>query len=114
MIVAGMLVQAVGIGLFVAGTDYAAWILAAVLLGFGTALVYPTLIAAVSDVAHPSWRASAVGVYRLWRDMGYAIGGLLAGLLADSLGMPATITAVGILTFISGVIVAGVMQETKK
>lgn len=114
MIVAGMLVQAVGIGLFVVGTAYAAWVLAAVLLGFGTALVYPTLIAAVSDVAHPSWRASAVGVYRLWRDSGYAIGGLLSGLLADTLGMPFTITIVGMLTFISGIIVAGVMQETKK
>lgn len=114
MIVAGMLVQGVGIALFVVGTAYAAWVLAAVLLGIGTALVYPTLIAAVSDVVHPSWRASAVGVYRLWRDSGYAIGGLLSGLLVDTMGMPLTITAVGILTFISGVIVAGVMQETKK
>ena len=57
----------------------------AVLLGLGTALVYPTLLAAVSDVAHPDWRATAVGVYRLWRDSGYAVGALIAGLVADAL-----------------------------
>lgn len=114
MIASGMLVQALGIGLFAWGNGYGFWVLAAVLLGLGTALVYPTLLAAVSDVAHPSWRASAVGVYRLWRDSGYAIGGLLSGLLADSLGMPVTITAIGLLTLISGIIVAFTMEETKK
>jgi MFS family permease len=84
------------------------------LLGVGTALVYPTLLAAISDVAHPIWRASAVGVYRLWRDTGYAIGGLLSGLLADSLGIPVTIIAIGLLTLFSGIIVASAMQETLK
>ena len=74
MIAGGMWVQAVALGLFVIGSDLAAWLSAAVLLGLGTALVYPTLLAAVSDVAHPTWRASAVGVYRLWRDGGYAVG----------------------------------------
>ncbi|MFQ5794990.1 MAG: MFS transporter [Candidatus Bipolaricaulia bacterium] len=112
MIAAGMWVQAVGIGLFVVGQGFWTWIGAAVLLGLGTALVYPTLLAAVSDVAHPEWRASAVGVYRLWRDGGLAVGALTAGLLADALGIPAAIATVGALTLVSGVIVARTMYET--
>ncbi len=112
MIASGMWVQAAGIGLFVLGRSPEVWALAAVLLGLGTALVYPTLLAAVSDVAHPDWRASAVGVYRLWRDGGYAVGALLSGLLADALGIPAAIAAVGGVTFLSGAVVAGVMYET--
>ena len=83
-----------------------------VLLGVGTALVYPTLLAAVSDLSEPVWRASAVGVYRLWRDSGYAVGGLTAGLIADSLGVPSAIIAVAGLTFLSGILVARVMAET--
>ncbi len=82
------------------------------LLGFGTALVYPTLLAAISDVAHPEWRASAVGVYRLWRDGGYAIGALLAGVLADALGITWAMAAIAALTVVSGVIVLGRMYET--
>ena len=88
------------------------WLSGAVLLGLGTALVYPTLLAAVSDVAHPDWRASAVGVYRLWRDGGYAVGAILAGLLADAFSIPVAIAVIGGLTFLSGVIVASVMYET--
>jgi MFS family permease len=112
MIALGMVVQAAGIVLFVAGSGFARWAAAAVLLGLGTAMVYPTLLAAVGDVAHPSWRASAVGVYRLWRDGGYAVGALLAGSLADVLGVRWAIGAIGGLTFLSGVIVASVMSET--
>lgn len=112
LIATGMWVQAIGIGLFVVGQDFWVWLGGAVLLGLGTALVYPTLLAAISDVAHPQWRASAVGVYRLWRDGGYAVGALMAGLLADALGMPVAIAAIGALTFLSGIIVAGVMYET--
>jgi MFS family permease len=82
------------------------------LLGLGTALVYPTLLAAISDVAHPEWRASAVGVYRLWRDGGYAIGALLAGILADLLGVAWAVAAIGLLTFLSGVLVLVRMYET--
>jgi MFS family permease len=82
------------------------------LLGLGTALVYPTLLAAVSDVAHPDWRASAVGVYRLWRDGGYAIGALIAGVLADLLGVPWAIGGIAALTFASGVVVLTRMYET--
>ena len=114
MIAFGMVVQAVGIALFVAGRSFGPWAVAAILLGLGTAMVYPTLLAAVGDVAHPSWRASAVGVYRLWRDGGYAIGALLAGSLADALGVRWAIGAIGGLTFFSGVIVASVMYETRQ
>jgi MFS family permease len=114
MIALGMLVQAAGIALFVVGSGFAPWAVAAVLLGLGTAMVYPTLLAAVGDVAHPSWRASAVGVYRLWRDGGYAVGAVLAGTLADALGVRWAIGAIGCLTFLSGIIVATVMYETRQ
>ena len=114
MIALGMVVQAAGIALFVMAKSFAPWAAAAVLLGLGTAMVYPTLLAAVGDVAHPSWRASAVGVYRLWRDGGYAVGALLAGSLADALGVRWAIGAIGCLTFLSGVIVATVMYETRQ
>jgi MFS family permease len=86
-------------------------ILGAVLLGIGTAMVYPTLLAAIGDAAQPAWRASAVGVYRLWRDLGYAFGAILSGLLADALGMSAAIAAVAALTFVSGLVVAIRMRE---
>jgi MFS family permease len=112
MIVAGMWVQALGIWVIVAGKSMGGWLGGAVLLGLGTALVYPTLLATISDVAHPEWRASSVGVYRLWRDGGYAVGALMAGLLADTLGLAVAIAAIGGLTFVSGVVVAGVMVET--
>ena len=112
MIAAGMWVQAIGIALFVIASGFWLWLVGAVLLGLGTALVYPTLLAAVSDVAHPDWRASAVGVYRLWRDAGYAVGALAAGLLADAFGGATAIAAIGTLTFLSGVLVAAIMQET--
>ena len=112
LIVAGMWIQAVGILLVLLMTGFLPWAIAMVLLGLGTALVYPTLLAAVSDVAHPDWRASAVGVYRLWRDGGYALGALLAGVLADLLGVPWAIAAIALLTFASGVVVLIRMYET--
>ena len=85
----------------------------AVLLGVGTAMVYPTLLAAIGDVAHPSWRASAVGVYRLWRDLGYAVGALLAGATADLVGLRPAIGVVAAITFVSGVLVAIRLRETR-
>jgi MFS family permease len=112
LIAAGMWLQALGIWVLLAGQSFWPWVGGAALLGLGTAMVYPTLLAAVSDVAHPSWRASAVGVYRLWRDLGFAVGGLTAGLLADSFGIPTAIAAIGALTLVSGTIVALVMYET--
>ena len=112
MIASGMWVQGAGLLLFVIGPDLAAWLAAAAVLGLGTALVYPTLLAAVSDVAHPAWRASAVGVYRLWRDGGYAVGALAAGLFADTFDAAAAMGVASGLTLVSGAIVAGVMRET--
>lgn len=112
LIASGMVVQAGGIFLIMLTSGFWPWAGGAALLGLGTALVYPTLLAVVGDVAHPSWRASAVGVYRLWRDGGYAVGALLAGLLADTLGLSWAIGAVGGLTLLSGIIVALVMYET--
>ena len=112
LIVAGMWLQAIGIFLFVAGREMSAWMGAAVLLGLGTAMVYPTLLAAVSDVANPVWRGSAIGVYRLWRDSGFAIGGIMAGLLADAFNISVAIGVIGGLTFVSGLLVLVVMRET--
>ncbi len=112
LIVLGMWVQAGGLFLILLSHGFWLWLAGAILLGIGTALVYPTLLAAVSDVAHPSWRSSAVGVYRLWRDSGYAIGALLSGIIADLLGIPWAIGVVGGLTFFSGIVVATVMKET--
>ena len=112
LIASGMWVQAAGIALIVMSSQFAGFALGAVLLGAGTAMVYPTLLAAIADVAHPSWRASAVGVYRLWRDLGYAIGALLAGITADAFGIDAAIWLVAGITFASGLVVAVRMRET--
>ena len=112
LIVAGMGVQAVALGIVAVGTSFAVWALAAVLLGAGTAMVYPTLLAAIGDVAHPAWRARAVGVYRLWRDGGFAVGALLAGVLADAYSIPVAIWVVAALTAASGLVVATRMYET--
>ena len=112
LIAAGMWVQAVGIGVVIVSDSFAGFATGAALLGIGTAMVYPTLLAAIGDVAHPSWRASSVGVYRLWRDLGYAIGALLAGLTADALGLPAAMWMIAALTFGSGLVVALRMSET--
>jgi MFS family permease len=122
MIVIGMWMQAAGILLVAvtptlassrAGT-FSLWIIGSVLVGMGTALVYPTLLAAIGDVVHPAWRASAVGVYRLWRDLGYAVGAILSGAVADLFGLIWAIVVVAILTFVSGAIAALRMRETKR
>ena len=112
LIAGGMLLQGAALVAMVLVRGLGAWIVTGALLGLGTAMVYPTLLAAVGDVAHPSWRGSAVGVYRLWRDAGYAVGALLAGGLADAFGMKAAITVIGVLTAISGLQVALRMPET--
>jgi MFS family permease len=114
LIVAGMLVQGAALALFAAGRGPAPWVLAAIGLGAGTALVYPTLLAAIGDVAHPAWRASAVGVYRLWRDSGYAIGALIAGVTADLIGLRGAVAVVAGLTTASGVIAARLLSETHR
>ena len=112
LIATGMWVQAFGIAIVVVSGGFAGFVAGALLLGIGTAMVYPTLLAAIGDVAHPSWRASSVGVYRLWRDLGYALGALLAGMVADALGLAAAIWAIAVLTFVSGVVVALRLRET--
>lgn len=112
LIASGMWVQAVGIALVILANGFPGFAAGAALLGIGTAMVYPTLLAAIGDVAHPTWRASAVGVYRLWRDLGYAIGALLAGVTADLFGLPAAMWLIAALTFGSGMVVAVRMRET--
>ncbi|NDU91536.1 MAG: MFS transporter, partial [Ferrovum sp.] len=112
LIVGGMWLQAAAIAVTAISTDFIRFGAGAVMLGLGTAMVYPTLLAAIGDVAHPSWRASAVGVYRLWRDLGYAVGALLAGITADLFGLSAAVWLVAGLTLLSGVIAAVRMYET--
>jgi MFS family permease len=112
LITGGMLLQAAALAGTALSGSFAPWAASAVLLGVGTAMVYPTLLAAVGDVAHPSWRASAVGVYRLWRDAGFAVGALLAGVVADLAGLEAAVWAVAALTAASGLVVAVRMYET--
>ncbi len=114
LIAGGMWVQAAGIAVVVLSSRFIGLAAGGVLLGAGTAMVYPTLLAAIGDVAHPTWRASSVGVYRLWRDLGYAVGALLAGVTADALGLPAAIWLVAALTFASGAVVALRMRETRR
>jgi MFS family permease len=114
LITGGMLVQAVALAGTAMAGSFAPWAASAILLGIGTAMVYPTLLAAISDVAHPSWRATAVGVYRLWRDAGFAVGALLAGLVADLAGLDAAVWVVAALTAASGLVVAVRMYETHR
>ncbi len=114
LIVGGMIIQGIGLLIVGLGAGFRTWAVASALLGAGTALVYPTLLAAIGDVAHPSWRGSAVGVYRLWRDSGYAVGALLAGMLADLFGMSVAILAIAALTVLSGAVVALRMPETHR
>ncbi|WP_423761663.1 MFS transporter [Burkholderia sp. NLJ2] len=111
LIVAGMWVQAAGLALTALTGQFRWWLVASVLLGLGTAMVYPSLIAAVSDASEPGWRARSLSVYRFWRDLGYAIGALSAGLMADRFGFTAAILAVAAVTFASGCVVALMMRE---
>jgi MFS family permease len=112
LISTGMLLQAVAIAMIAATSGFGLWALAASLLGAGTAMVYPTLLATIGDVAHPAWRARSVGTYRLWRDAGFAVGALLTGILADLFSAEAAIYAVAALTALSGVVVIVRMYET--
>jgi MFS family permease len=111
-IVGGMLIQAGGLALAAAADTFALWAVAAVLLGAGTAMVYPTLLAAIGDVAHPTWRARSVGIYRLWRDGGFAVGALLSGVLADLYGIRTAVWVIAVLTATSGLFAAVRMYET--
>lgn len=114
LIAGGMLTQAVALMWMALVTGFGAWAAGALLLGIGTAMVYPTLLAAIGDVAHPAWRARSVGVYRLWRDGGFAVGALLAGVLADLASIEVAIIAVAALTALSGLVVIVRMHETHR
>jgi MFS family permease len=112
LIVGGMWVQSAGLFLTALTRSFEWWLLGSLLLGLGTAMVYPSLIAAVSDASHPTWRARSLSVYRFWRDLGYAIGALSAGLIADQFGLAWAINTVAPLTFISGLAAALLMQPS--
>jgi MFS family permease len=113
LIVAGMFLQAGAIGAIAAGSSFTTWLVAGVVLGLGTGLVYPTLLAVVADVADPAWRGSAIGVYRLWRDLGFAAGAIVVGLVADAAGIASAIWIVAIITGASGLVVLVRMRETR-
>lgn len=113
-IVWGMWIQAIGIAITAVSTLFLSFAIGGLFLGLGTAMVYPTLLATIGDVAHPSWRASSVGIYRLWRDSGYAIGAIIAGLVADFFGLHSAIWLIAAITFLSGVIVVIRQTETRK
>ncbi len=113
LIVWGMWIQAIGIALTALSTSFLYFGFAGVLLGLGTAMVYPTLLATIGDVAHPSWRASSVGIYRLWRDSGYAIGAITSGVIADIYGIHSAIWSIAVLTFFSGLVTAMRQEETR-
>lgn len=112
LIVGGMLVQAAAIGVIILASRFTGFVTGAALLGIGTAMVYPTLLSAIGDTVDPAWRATTMGVYRFWRDMGYAIGALVSGVVADLFGVPAAMWLVAALTMASGLVVAQRMRET--
>src|SRR5712691_9975096 len=112
LIATGMWVQAAGISVVILSRRFAGFASGGVLLGIGTAMVYPTLLAAIGDVASPAWRASSVGVYRLWRDLGYTLGALLAGVTADVLGLVGAMWVVAAITCASGLVAAVRLRET--
>ena len=112
LIAGGMLTQAAALAVIATGDSFSDWLVGNALLGVGTAMVYPTLLAAVGDVAHPLWRARAVGVYRFWRDIGYAAGAVVGGVAADAWGLRGAIWAASVITVISALVVAVRMYET--
>ena len=112
LIVAGLFIQTTGIALIALTTTFSSWVTAAVILGAGTALVYPTLLAAVGDQAHPAWRATSLGVYRFWRDAGFAVGAIVTGIVADLTNPRGAIWLVAGITALSGVVVAKRMAES--
>jgi MFS family permease len=112
LVTGGLWVQSIGIVLLATGADASSWLMAALVMGLGTGMVYPTLLAAVSDLAHPTWRASALGVYRLWRDSGYAFGALLGGLLADLFTIQTAVLVIAMLTAVAGTVTFFLLPET--
>jgi predicted MFS family arabinose efflux permease len=101
-----MLLQGISLGLFLFAGSIIHYIILAAVLGWGTAMVYPTFLATVAENTHPQDRAKSIGIFRLWRDLGYAIGAILTGLIADSFGIDISILAIGVLTMLSAVVIA--------
>jgi MFS family permease len=108
-----MFIQSIGIWIILYSHVYSGWIAGMSFLGIGTALVYPTLLAAISDIAHPSWRATSLGVYRFWRDLGFVFGAVGIGFIADFFNMFIAIQVVAWIGFVSGLVVVFLMKETK-
>jgi MFS family permease len=109
----GMLVQGIALIMMIYATSFFHFTILSIVLGIGTAIVYPTFLAAIADYAHPKQRAESIGVFRLWRDLGYAVGALLTGILADSLGIDWAIGSIGFLTILSSIIILKRMQSNK-
>ena len=105
MLFLGMLIQAFALFGFIMHHGFWAQVFAAAVLGWGTAMVYPTFLAAIADNIHPQQRAEGIGIFRLWRDMGYAIGALLTGIIADSFGINISIITIAAITFLSASII---------
>ncbi|MFD6857880.1 MFS transporter [Rhodococcus sp. NPDC060090] len=112
LITAGMITQAVALVVIAQSDTFTGWAIGTVLVGAGTAMVYPTLLAVIGDVAHPLWRGRAVGVYRVWRDLGYAVGAILGGIVADLMGLHAAVWVAAAASATSALIVAVRMYET--
>ena len=113
LIFPGMFTQALGIWVILYSNEYIGWISGMALLGIGTAMVYPTLLAAISDIAHPNWRATSLGVYRFWRDIGFVIGAIGIGFIADLFNILIAIQVVAWIGLASGIVVLVLMKETK-
>jgi MFS family permease len=113
LIFPGMFIQSIGVWIILYSQEFVGWVLGMALLGSGTALVYPTLLAAIGDIAHPNWRATSLGVYRFWRDMGFVIGAIGIGYIADLFGMFIAIQIVALIGIASGIVVIFLMKETK-
>jgi MFS family permease len=112
LITVGMLTQASALTVIATSDTFAPWATGTILLGAGTSMVYPTLLAAIGDVAHPAWRGRAVGIYRVWRDLGYAVGALMGGVVADLWGLRAAVWMAAAITLVSAFVVAVRMYET--
>jgi MFS family permease len=114
LVAGGLWLQSAALALTGLTGDFGWWLAASALLGIGTAMVYPTLLAAVSDAAHPAMRARSLSVYRFWRDLGYAVGALTSGIIADAFGFETAILAIAVLTMVSGGVAAGVMHDPSR
>jgi MFS family permease len=113
LIFPGMFIQSIGIWVILYSQEYMGWMTGMALLGVGTAMVYPTLLAAISDITHPNWRATSLGVYRFWRDIGFVFGAVGIGFIADLSGMFVAIQVVALVGLVSGIVVIALMKETR-